>query len=99
MQFIGIDLHTNRFACRSLSDSGKEKTMAAFELDESDALRFFAALARDAAALIEAAVNTFAFAALFRPLVQEIIIAHTYQLKNSKMPCILQDLFKNQPGS
>jgi transposase len=32
--------------------------------------------------LIEATVNTFAFAALFRPLVREIIIANTYQLKN-----------------
>jgi hypothetical protein len=54
MQFIGIDLHTNRFTCCYLSDSGKEKTMATFELDKSDVPRFFATLTKDTVVLIEA---------------------------------------------
>lgn len=82
MQCIGIDLHTNRFTCCYLSDSGKEKSMATFELDNTGLPRFYATLTKDTVVLIEATVNTFAFAALFRPLVREVIIANTYQLKN-----------------
>ena len=44
--------------------------------------RFYATLSKDTVVLIEATINSFAFASLFRPLVKEVIIANTYRLKN-----------------
>jgi transposase len=81
MQFIGIDLHTNRFTCCYLNDTGKEKRLETFCLSQDDLPRFCATLTPETVVLIEATVNTFAFAKLFQSLVKEVIIANTYQLK------------------
>jgi transposase len=82
MQFIGIDLHTNRFTCCYLNGDNKEKSIRTFELCPEDLPEFYETLTQDTVVLIEATINTFAFAKLFQPFVQEIIIANTYQLKN-----------------
>ncbi|AEF86743.1 hypothetical protein TREPR_3886 [Treponema primitia ZAS-2] len=82
MQFVGIDLHTNRFTCCYLNEGSREKTMRTFELKADDLKEFHKTLTLDTVVLIEATINSFAFAKLFQHAVKEVIIANTYQLKN-----------------
>jgi transposase len=86
MNFIGIDLHTNRFTCcyrneRSSVDNPRDKRVETFDLNEAGLARFFATLTADASVLIEATITTFSFARLFRDRVKEVVIANTYELK------------------
>jgi transposase len=86
MNFIGIDLHTNRFTCcyrneRSSVDNPQDKRTATFELNDTGLAQFFATLTADACVLIEATITTFAFARLFRDRVREVVVANTYELK------------------
>jgi transposase len=86
MQYIGIDLHTNRFTCCYLSDDPKGKRMAAFDIDEAGLKQFSSTLSKDTHIPVESTINTFAFIALFKDLVKEILVANTYQLKSVGIP-------------
>jgi transposase len=86
MNFIGIDLHTNRFTCcyrneRSSVDNPQDKRVETFDLNEAGLAQFFKTLTADTHVLIEATITTFAFARLFRDRVKEVAIANTYELK------------------
>jgi transposase len=86
MNFIGIDLHTNRFTCcyrneQSSVDNPKDKRIETFDLNDFGLAQFFKTLTADTYALIEATITTFAFARLFKDRVKEVIIANTYELK------------------
>ena len=86
MKYVGIDLHTNRFTCCYLCDNSKEKQIETFNLGKEDLGRFFTTVDKDTYILVEATINTFAFIALFKDLVKEVIVANTYQLKSVGLP-------------
>jgi transposase len=86
MNFIGIDLHTNRFTCcyrneQSSVDNPKDKRIETFDLNDGGPAQFFKTLTEDTYVLIEATITTFAFARLFKDRVQEVVIANTYELR------------------
>jgi hypothetical protein len=86
MNYVGIDLHTNRFTCCYLGDNPKVKQIETFNLDLEGLKWFSSTLNKDTYILIEATINTFAFVALFKDLVKEVIVANTYQLKSVGIP-------------
>jgi transposase len=84
MQFIGVDLHTNKFTCcyrdeKSVPD-GKKET-ATFELSPYGMAQFYSTLTGETYVLIEATITTFCFARLIQPMVKQVIVANTYELK------------------
>jgi transposase len=81
MNFVGIDLHTNRFTCCYRTEESGEKRTETFELNEDGLQGFYTTLTPDTYALIEATITTFSFARLFRSRVKEVIVANTYELK------------------
>jgi transposase len=86
MQFIGIDLHTNRFTCcyrdeHASADTKKGQRIETFPLNTFGLAQFYKTLTPDTYVLVEATTPTFAFVRLIQPLVQEVIIANTYELK------------------
>ena len=81
MEFVGIDLHTNRFTCCYLDEIGKKK-MKTFELKEKDVALFLASVSSESTTvIIEATVNSFAFEKMIRYHVRQVIVANTFQLK------------------
>jgi transposase len=81
MNYVGIDLHTNRFTCCYLDEVGKKK-MNTYDLNENDMAVFFASVCPETTTvIIEATVNSFAFEKLIREHVKEVIVANTFQLK------------------
>jgi len=90
MQFIGIDLHTNKFTCcyrdeKSAPNGKGAKVTETFELTDSGMAEFFTTLTEETYVLIEATITTFCFARLIQPKVKEVIIANTYELKQISM--------------
>jgi transposase len=85
MQFIGIDLHTNRFTCcyrdERRSDRPQDRVMKTFDLNEEGLAAFYGTLTADTYVLVEATITTFSFVRLFKDRVKEVIIGNTYQLK------------------
>jgi transposase len=84
MQFIGIDLHTNKFTCCYRDEnSGAEgkKATETFELSAYGLAQFCSTLTGQTYVLVEATITTFCFARLMQPLVKEVIVANTYELK------------------
>ena len=86
MQFIGIDLHTNKFTCSyrdkdTPTDAKKGKRTETFELNENGLARFYRTLTSETYVLVEATITTFCFVRLIQPLVKEVIVANTYELK------------------
>ena len=86
MQFIGIDLHTNKFTCsyrdeNSPGDTKKGNRTASFELTGEGVAAFCQTLENEAYVLVEASGTTFAFVRLIQPLVKQVIVANTYELK------------------
>jgi transposase len=86
MQFIGIDLHTNKFTCsyrdeHSPPDVKKGKRTETFELTSRGLEAFYQTLTPDTYVLVEATITTFSFVRLIQPLVKEVIVANTYELK------------------
>lgn len=86
MNFIGIDLHTNRFTCcfrteRSKTDDPKDRVITTFDLTGEGLAAFYRTLTADTYVLVEATITTFSFVRLFRDRVKEVIIANTYELK------------------
>jgi transposase len=86
MQFIGVDLHTNKFTCcyrdgdSGLEGKGKKET-ATFELSDYGIAEFIQTFTQQTYVLVEATITTFAFARLIEPLVKQVIVANTYELK------------------
>jgi len=83
-QFIGVDLHTNRFTCcyrDEVSEGKSEKRTQTFRLDSLGLAEFYQTLTSESYVLIEATITTFAFVRLIQPLVKEVIVANTYELK------------------
>jgi len=87
MNFIGIDLHTNRFTCcyrdeRSPADKPAQgRVIKTFELDAQGLAAFYRTLTCDTYVLVEATITTFSFVRLFKERVKEVIIANTHELK------------------
>jgi transposase len=84
MQFIGVDLHTNKFTCcyreENSAPDGKKATQT-FELSPYGIAQFYSTLTEETYVLIEATITTFCFARLIQPMVKEVIVANTYELK------------------
>jgi transposase len=81
MQFIGVDLHTNRFTCCYRCKERDKKETATFELTGYGLIQFYQTLTPETYVLVEATITSFAFARLVQPLVKEVIVANTYELK------------------
>jgi transposase len=86
MNFIGIDLHTNRFTCcfrtdRSKPGDPKDRVITTFELTGEGLAAFYRTLTEDTYVLVEATITTFSFVRLFRERVKQVIVANTYELK------------------
>jgi transposase len=86
MQFIGVDLHTNKFTCcyRDENHPGKgkeEKRTETFELNSFGLAAFYKTLDKETHVLVEATITTFSFVRLIEPLVKEAVVANTYELK------------------
>jgi len=80
-QFIGVDLHTNRFTCCYRGEGNEKKETATFELTDYGLAAFYKTLTKETYVLVEATITAFAFVRLIQPLVKEVIIANTYELK------------------
>ena len=84
MQFIGVDLHTNKFTCcyrdENSGQDGKKETVT-FELSPYGMTEFYRTLTRETYVLIEATITTFCFTRLIQPFVKQVIVANTYELK------------------
>jgi len=87
MNFIGIDLHTNKFTCcyrderSSTEDPRKGRVIETFYLNSEGLGAFFLTLKTDTYVLVEATGTTFSFVRLFMDRVKQVIIANTYELK------------------
>ena len=86
MQFIGVDLHTNKFTCCYRDDgSGQEKKgkkeTTTFNLSGYGIAQFRQTLTPETYVLVEATITTFAFVRLIQPYVKQAIVANTYELK------------------
>ena len=86
MQFIWIDLHTNRFTCcyrdeKTMVDRKDGKRIETFELSSLGLTQFYKTLTEDKYVLLEATITTFCFVRLIQPKVKEVIVANTYELK------------------
>jgi len=87
MNFVGIDLHTNRFTCcyrdgkPSTDNPSKGRAIKTFGLDTNGLTDFYKTLTPDTYVLVEATITTFSFVRLFKDKVKEVIIANTYELK------------------
>jgi hypothetical protein len=86
MNFIGIDLHTNRFTgCyrseQSSVDNPRDKRIETYDLNGFGLAQFFKTLTVDTHVLIEATITTFSFVRLFKDRVKAVVIANTYELK------------------
>jgi transposase len=86
MQFIGIDLHTNKFTCcyrdeNSPPDGKDGRLTETFDLNSNGLAAFFKTLTPETYVLVEATNPTFVFVRLIQPLVKEVIVANTYELK------------------
>jgi transposase len=81
LQFIGVDLHTNKFTCCYRVEGSEKKETATFNLTEYGLANFYQTLTSETYVLVEATITTFAFVRLIAPMVKEVIIANTYELK------------------
>jgi transposase len=81
LQFIGIDLHTNRFTCCYRGREKDTKETVTFDLTVFGLSDFYQTLTEETYVLVEATITTFAFVRLIQPLVKEAVVANTYELK------------------
>lgn len=79
--FIGIDLHSSNFnICQINSDGTKIRDK--FSLDgPEDVLNFAKKLPKNAYLMVESSTNTFAFADIVKPYVEDILVANPNKLK------------------
>jgi len=96
MQCIGIDLHTNKFTCsyrdeHTPVDAKKGKRTETFCLTAHGLAAFYKTLTADTYVLVEATITTFSFVRLIQPLVKEVIVANTYELKQISLARVNTD--------
>jgi hypothetical protein len=60
MQFIGIDVHSNRFTCCYRDEGPTEKRIETFELDEAGLAAFYRTLMADTCVLVKRPSRVFA---------------------------------------
>ncbi|GHT61033.1 hypothetical protein FACS1894109_19280 [Spirochaetia bacterium] len=70
MQFIGIDLHTNKFTCCYRDERSADKRTETFDLNEAGLAAFYGTLTADTHVLVEATITTFSFVRLFKDRVK-----------------------------
>jgi transposase len=80
-QFVGVDLHTNKFTCCYRSEEKGKKETATFDLTPEGLSAFYRTLTTETHVLVEATSPAFAFTRLIQPMVKEVIVANTYDLK------------------
>ena len=78
MNYIGIDLHSDRFTCCYLHPDGSQQ-LHTFDLSESDLRQFFATLQKKDFVAVEVSTNTFSFTDLLEDKVQEVYIINPLQ--------------------
>lgn len=78
MKYIGIDLHSNNFACCFLFQNGHKKKHL-YLLKELP--QFVECLASDDLIMVEASTNTFSFVERIRDYVSDVYVANPYKLK------------------
>jgi hypothetical protein len=85
MNFIGIDLHTNKFTCcyrgekSSTEDPRSGSVIKTFSLDAEGLGAFYQTLTARTHVLAEATITTFSFVRLFKGKVEKVVIAkHNY---------------------
>ena len=78
MNFIGIDLHTNRMTCCYRSEGSEQKLMASYGLDNEGIRSFLKTVDKESHILLEASITSFAFARLVTPWVKQLLIADTH---------------------
>jgi hypothetical protein len=90
MQFIGVDLHTNKFTCCYRGEGSpakgkgeKEKVTETFELTSYGLAQFCKTLTPETYVLVEATITTFCFTRLIQPLVKEVLVANTIRVNLS----------------
>lgn len=87
MNFIGIDLHTNKFTCcyrdenSSVENPTTGRVIKTYELNAEGLSAFYRTLNGETYLLVEATITTFSFARLLKDKVKAIMIANTYELK------------------
>ena len=81
MQFVGVDLHTNRFTCCYRGEGKEKKETVTFDLTSYGIAQFCQTLTVETYVLVEATITTFAFVRLIQPMVKEVIVANTYELQ------------------
>jgi transposase len=96
MQFIGIDLHTNKFTCSyrdetTSPDARKGKLTVTFDLTSCGLADFYRTLTADTYVLVEATITTNCFVRLIQPMVKEVIVANTYELKQISLARVNTD--------
>ena len=96
MQFIGIDLHTNKFTCsyryeHTPADAKKGNKTATFTLTSAGLSDFYQTLTPQTYVLVEATITTFSFVRLIQPLVKEVIVGNTYELKQISLARVNTD--------
>ena len=96
MECIGVDLHTNKFTCsyrdeHTPPDAKKGKRTETFELNGAGLSAFYQTLTDDTYVLVEATITTFSFVRLIQPLVKQVIVANTYELKQISMARVNTD--------
>jgi transposase len=79
-QFLGIDLHTNKFTCCFLDTAGNKNQMG-FDLSQESLEEFFDYINTNTQVMIEASTNSFAFYDVLIERVGGITIGNTHKLK------------------
>lgn len=79
MNYIGIDLHSNRFTCCFLSQD-KQDYLATYSLNETGLKHFLSKLSKDDYVLLEASSGSFSFYDLVKDKVKEVLVANPLQL-------------------
>lgn len=79
MNYIGIDLHSNRFTCCFLSDDNKH-SLSTYSLDEICLKIFLSKLTKEDFIILEASSGSFSFYDLVKDKVKKALIANPLQL-------------------
>ena len=80
MNFLGIDLHSNKFTCCLVYDDGSKKKYT-FDLDSNSLKNFYPLLDKNMYVIVEASTNTFKFVEHIRDQVWEVYVANTHKLR------------------
>lgn len=80
MDFMGIDLHTDRFNHCTL-DEGTKKKVGTYSIDKESLEKFYKILTPETYVIIESTTNAFKFTELILDKVKDVFISNTYSMK------------------